>query len=240
MKYDNPAGRLLEILLKVQAYPKNASARDVWREVFELPASETLSPLMTAKLGTTMLLVQQAIDLLREDHPELADPHPGWAVQVSHAFQAHNVHSHIETFSANISTDLVANVRTAAVLLDKGSKRKTLSVEKLAEMREAIDVVLKDVLESDEMDAGLRNYVVRALRKILTAIDEYKLTGATPILESIEQAVGHVMVDPEYKNFLANAPLGQRVFNALQAAGSIVTVATGMPALTHTAQLFLR
>lgn len=238
MKYDNPAGRLLEVLIKVRQFPLGAQAREVWTTVFELPKSD-LPPLLTATLGKAMLLPHEAISMLAEEHPELADPFPTWALQVSAAFQAHNVHSTIDTFSKNITDDTLANIRTTAVLLDKRSKRKILSKAELTEMRERINAVLTDVLASD-IEEGLKSYVARALRKILTAIDEYKLGGAQPILESVEQAAGHVMVDPSYRSFLKDAELGQRVLDALQAAGGIVTVATGLPVLAHAAQLFLK
>ncbi|WP_182286521.1 hypothetical protein [Comamonas testosteroni] len=240
MNYDNPAGRLLEILLKVKTYSKGTAAREVWQSVLGLPPSEILSPLMNAKIATVMSLVHQALELLREEHPELAESTPGWATQVCTAFQLQNLHGTINEFTSQISNETISNVRMTAVLLDKGSRRKTLSSDELAEMRDSINSVLDEVLKSAELDSEIRAYLARALRKILTAIEDFQLTGAAPILESIEQAVGHVMVDPEYKNFLINNQLGQRVLDAFQAASCIVTVAVGMPALTQAAQLFLR
>lgn len=238
MKYDNPAGRLLEVLIQVRKFPLTAEARLVWTTVFDLPKND-LTPLLTATLGKIMLLPYEAVSMLAEEHPELTDPFPTWALQVSAAFQVHNVHSTIDTFSKNITDDTLANIRTTAVLLDKGSKRKILSKAELTEMRERVNAVLTDVLASDIEDS-LKTYVARALRKILTAIDEYKLGGAQPILESVEQAVGHAMVDPRYKSFLTDADLGKRVLDLLQAAGGLVTVATGLPVLTQAAQQFLK
>lgn len=237
MKYDNPAGRLLEILTAVSKYDKTTDARTVWTEVFSLPRNE-LSPLLTARLAQAMLLPYEAVSLLAEEHPEL--PTPSWALKVCAAFQVHNVHGAIDSFKSSINAETLANLQTSAVLLDKGSKRKTLSQSELAEMKEAIALVLQDVLEATEIPDDLRVYLGRALRKIITAIEEYELTGATPILEAIEQAVGHAMVDPVYKSFLTDADLGKRVFEALQAAAGIVTVATGMPLLMQAAQQFLK
>lgn len=239
MKYDNAAGRLLEILSIVKTYDKSVHAREVWTTVFDLPKNE-LSPLLTAMLAKTMMLPLEALNMLEEEHPDLASPPPSWVLQVSSAFQVHNVHGPIETFSANISPETLANIRTTAVLLDKGSKRKLLSGAELAEMQGAIEGVLKDVLDSDQLNGELRTYLARALRKVVTAIQEYKLTGATPILESIEQAVGHVMVDPDYRSFLSDSELGKRVFEALQAASSIVTVAGSLPMLTQAIYQFLK
>lgn len=239
MKYDNPAGRLLEILLAVSKYEKTTDARTVWSAVFSLPKNES-SPLLTARLAQTMLLPHEAIAILEEEHPELASPPPSWVLQVCGAFQVHNVHGPIESFKASISSETLANIRTTAVLLDKGSKRNVLADTELAEMKEAIATVLNEVLEAAELDDDLRVYLARALRKIITNIEEYELTGATPILESIEQTIGHAMVDAKYKSFLSDSALGRRILDALQAASGIVTVAVGIPALAQITQQLLK
>lgn len=239
MKYDNPAGRLLEVLTAVSKYEKTTDAKTVWTEILGLPPND-LSPLLTASLAKIMVLPHEALVMLEEDHPELTSPPPSWVLKVSHAFQVHNVHGPIETFKNHISGETLANIRTTAVLLDKGSRRKILAETSLSNMKASIEAVLKEVLNADELDADLRTYMARALRKIIVAIDEYQLTGAPPILEAIEQAVGHAMVDPGYKSFLTDAELGKRVFDALQAAAGIVTVATGMPLLMQAAQQFLK
>jgi len=238
MQYDNPAGRLLEILISVKQHPRTTEAREVWRKVFGLPGSE-MGPALSAKLGKAMLLSQQALDLLAEEHPELVDPPPTWAQQVSSAFQTHNVHGAIESFANNISNDTIANVRTAAVLLQKGSTRKVLTLEELRVVRDDLDALLQEVLAGSQ-PPEIRLYICRSLRKIIAAIDEYQLTGAAPIFEGIEQAFGHAGVDPAYRSFLTDTELGARVLSALSAAGNLMTVAVGMPQLAHFATLLLK
>lgn len=239
MKYDNPAGRLLEILTAVSKYEKTADARAVWTAVFSLPKNE-LSPLLTARIAQTMLLPHEALSMLAEEHPELISPPPSWAIQVCNAFQVHNVHGPIESFKNSISSETLANIRTTAVLLDKGSKRKLLANTELDEMKDSIVTVLNEVLAAAELDDDLRVYLARALRKIITNIEEYELTGATPILESIEQTIGHAMVDAKYKAFLSDSALGHRILDALQAASGVVTVAVGIPALAQITQQLLK
>lgn len=238
MQYDNPAGRLLEILVAVKRHPKNAEAREVWRAVFGLPKSD-LGPILSAKLGKAMLLSQQALDLLAEDHPELTEPPPSWAIQVSGAFQIHNVHGTIDTFANSISEDTIANVRTAAVLLNKGSNTKVLALEELKLVRDNLEALHQEVLSSSQ-PTEIKVFLCRSLRKIIGAIDEYQLTGATPIFEGIEQAFGHAGLDSEYRSFLTDTELGGRVLNALAAAGNLMTVAVGMPQLANFATLLLK
>ncbi len=238
MQYDNPAGRLLEILIAVKQHAKNTEAREVWRKVFGLPGNE-LGPALSAKLGKAMLLSQQALDLLSEDHPELVDTTPSWALQVSGAFQSHNVHGTIDTFSNNISADTIANVRTAAVLLQKGSNRKVLALEELKLVRDNLEALHQEVLASSQ-PPEIKVFLCRSLRKIIGAIDEYQLTGAAPIFEGIEQAFGHAGLDSEYRSFLTDTELGGRVLNALAAAGNLMTVAVGLPQLAHFTTLLLK
>src|SRR3989344_3308516 len=109
MQYDNPAGRLLEILISVKQHPRTTEAREVWRKVFGLPGSE-MGPALSAKLGKAMLLSQQALDLLAEEHPELVDPPPTWARQVGGPSQTTNVHGEMEIFANNFSKDTMPNV----------------------------------------------------------------------------------------------------------------------------------
>lgn len=238
MQYDNPAGRLLEILISVKQHPKTMEAREVWSKVFGLSAND-MGPALSAKLGKAMLLSQQALDLLAEDHPELLDPPPTWAQQVSVAFQTHNVHGAIDGFANHISSDTIANVRTAAVLLQKGSTRKVLALEELKVVRDDLDALLQEVLASSQ-PPEIRVYLGRSLRKIIAAIDEYQLTGAAPIYEGLEQALGHAVVDSAYRSFLTDTELGERILSALSAAGNLMTVAVGMPQLAHVATLLLK
>lgn len=239
MIHDNPAGRLADILEAVRKRSKAENAQTAWQSVFGLPTSD-IGPRLTAKIGMTMSLVQQTLDLMEEEHPELTTRMPSWASQVSNAFQVHNVHGTIDNFNNNISDDTIGNIRLAAALLQKGSNRKLLLNDQLAAMRNSVATVLDEVLAAEDLDADVRSYVARALRKILLSIEEYKLTGALPILNAVEAAVGHAVFDPKYKTFLTETTLGKRMQDALQAASCVVTVAVGMPALVNTVQLLLK
>lgn len=236
MQFDNPAGRLYEILNSVRSHGKNTQARDVWNQIFGLPKDD-LSHELAAKLAKTALLVHESVLLLEDEHPDLASPPPSWVAQVITGFMTHNVHGTIESFQVHVSNETLVNVKTAAILLHKGSGRKLLSQQETAEIAASLTNLLEEVLNSDQ-PAELKSYLVRSIRKMLTAIDEYRLTGATAFLEIVEQTVGHAMVDPAYKSFLCDTELGKRVLDTLGAASNLVTVAVGLPALAQAVHLF--
>ena len=231
MQYDNPAGRLLEVLIALKALDKTTDARAAWRRVFGISKSDT-DHVIGGKIATVMLLPSQAMGMLAEEHPDLADPPPSWVSQVTAAFMAHNAHGQINTFTDNISTDTIANVRISAALINKGSNRKILTTEERESLRTNLEEILQEVLSSNQPES-IKTYAVRALRKIIVAIEEYELTGATPIQEAIEQTVGHAVADETYRSFLKDTDLGKRILDSLSAASSVVTVAVGLPVLAN-------
>lgn len=237
MEYDNPAGRLHSILVSLLAYPQTTAARDAWGGVFNLPKGE-LGPLLAEKVARTMLLPHEAVLMLKEEHPELAETYPSWVGQVVGGFLTHNLHGDMDGLKKNISSETLANLRITAALLHKGSGRKMVSPDDLNGIRATISELLSEVLESG-IDERVKAYLVRSLRKMLTALEEYKLTGATEVLEVVERTVGHAMVDPEYRNFLLDSDLGKKVLDTLGAASNLMTVAVGLPQLTMAFQMLL-
>ena len=85
---------------------------------------------------------------------------------------------------------------------------------------------------SSDIDIEVKKYLIRYIRKILTGIDDYFLTGALPILEAVETAVGHANIDKKYKTFLTDTEFGKKILDTLAATANVVTVAVGLPQLT--------
>ena len=88
------------------------------------------------------------------------------------------------------------------------------------------------VLQSDS-DSELKKYIIHHLRQILIAIDEYKITGALPILDAIESTIGHAYLDKKYYSFLKDTDIGKQIVVTLGVAANLVTIAVGIPAITQ-------
>ena len=118
-----------------------------------------------------------------------------------------------------------------AKILDLGSKRKVVDPAKLVEVREKLDAILSDVLASDEIEDAPKKYLVRNLRKLITSIDEFRLTGSEAIFDAIEVIVGHAAFDQGYKEALTKNPVGSKLTDCLQNLANIVSVAQGLKEL---------
>ncbi|WP_312409618.1 hypothetical protein [Comamonas sp.] len=237
MQYDNPAGRLHAILTELIAFPDQSQARDAWGKVFRLPKGE-LGHVLAEKVARTMLLPYEAVAMLNDDHPELHDVSPSWVSRVVSGLISHNVHGTMETLKRHVTPDVLVDLRMTAAMLQKGSRRKLLSEDNLEQIRVKVSDLLAEVLNSD-IDEQVKVYLVRSLRKILIAVEEYQLTGATALLENVEQMLGHAGVDAEYKSFLVDTELGKKVLDTLGVAGNLMTVAVGLPQLAMSWQALL-
>ena len=123
-------------------------------------------------------------------------------------------------------------LKMASSLLQAKANTKLIAETDLVSIRERLDAILVEVLSSGQPEE-VRRYLARNLRKIIGSIDEYILTGALPLLDAVETALGHAAVDKQYKSFLIDTELGQRLLDTLGSMANVVTVAVGLPQLTQ-------
>ena len=93
-------------------------------------------------------------------------------------------------------------------------------------------------MESDFPDE-IKNYLVRGLQRIIVAVDEYRISGAAPILDAMEITLGHAFFDAEYRRALTNTDIGRTIVDVLASVASSITIAVGLPQLPETFQLLL-
>lgn len=229
MNYDNPAARLLSLLEQGKQMGGNQSCRAMWEELLNVNND---NPLLMSRLGKAMELPELIIKALQDNYPQQGNTWSHWASQVNQAFMSQNLNDIWATFINNIDLHSITYLRLASDLLQTKSNTKLLTDEDLLTTREKLDAIYKEVLESDLPDE-IKKYLIRSLRKLILSIDEYKLTGAPPILDAIETAIGHAYLDKEYKNFLIDTELGKKLLDTLASMANVVTVAVGLPQLTQ-------
>lgn len=114
---------------------------------------------------------------------------------------------------------------TSAVDLLESKQPATLSFEDIADYTKQITDLISDILDSP-LEDKVKEYMVRSLRKIVIALEEYRLTGSIPVTNSIEQMLGHGFFDKDYANALTGTKEGSRLMNILGGLADAVTVAT--------------
>jgi hypothetical protein len=118
-------------------------------------------------------------------------------------------------------------------LLQVNSKSQLASEDALANIREELNSVLTELLHSD-VEFEVKKYLSRNLRKLIAAIDEYKLTGNLAIFDAIEILMGHSVFDAKYKNLITEHVIGKRIVDAIGLLADVMTIATGLPQISGT------
>ena len=233
---DNPAARLLAILELGIQQDQNIKCREIWRKLLNVGSGE--DALLMSRLGKIMELPEQTIQIIRKDLPNQKDTYRHWSAQVHKAFSEQNLNSAWQTFRQHIDPHTLTYLRLTADLIQMKSSTSILTGVNIQELKSKIDELLTEVLSS-ELDSEIKQHIARYLQKILISIDEYRISGALPIIESVEGAFGHAFFDESYRHAMATTEIGAKIVSALSALASAVTVALGAPQLPQAFQLLI-
>lgn len=225
---DNPAGRLLNILEKGKEIPISTPCKVAWGKLLDVKGDNLA--LLMSRLGKVMELPDQIINQIKSHYPNQNNTHQHWSQKINHAFASQNLNGSWKEFYAHIDAHTINYLSMSVDLLDMKDNTEILSAEKLSEIYNSVNSILVDVLDSD-LELEVKKYIVKYLRKIIISIEEYKISGATPIIECVEGALGHAFVDENYRNSIQKTEIGKQLITVLTSVASVVTVAIGLPQL---------
>lgn len=227
MDLTNPAYRLLSILEAGKKISHDRPCRSTWAAL--LKTNETSSELLV-RIGKTMELPSLIIAELQDSHPEESDSWSHWSTQVQNAFMSQQLNSNWGSFISRIDDHSYRYLRVHGKLIQVNSKTKPLDNSVLTEARSKLNDCLTQLLESD-IDKEVKSYLARNIRKIITAIDEYSITGTTGIFDSLEIIMGHQVFDKKYSDVLKKTDIGQSITSIVGTVANAMAIATGLPQL---------
>lgn len=236
MNSDNPAGRLLRILQDGKKIQVGIKCREAWHKLLDVEQSNPA--LLMSRLGKVMELPESIISDIRENYPNQGNSHEHWSSKVNTAFMQQNLNGIWNEFISHIDSHTISYLSMSADLLDMKASTQLMNDSQVSDIREKVDELLNEAIDLD-LEDDFKFYIIRYLRKIITAIDEYRISGAIPISESIECTFGHAFLDESYRENMSGTEFGAKVVSVLGAVASVVTIAVGLPQLPDTFQYLL-
>ncbi|MCQ8128312.1 hypothetical protein [Methylomonas rivi] len=233
---DNPAARLLAILEAGALQNSKNNCRNVWRELLGVQTGR--DALLMSRIGKVMELPEQAIEIINRDFPNQKSTFNHWNTKVNQAFSQQNLNSEWGSFQAQIDQHTLTYLRLTAELIQTKLPTKLLEQETIEELRSRINQLLNEVIDGDFKNE-IVEYVARYLQRIITALDEYRISGAVPIIEAVDASLGHAFFDESYREVITKTEFGQKFITVLSAVASAVTIAIGAPELPHVIHLLL-
>lgn len=226
MLTDNAAARLLAILKQGKKMNPEASAQSAWMRIFELKGDDPHAPsILMSKLGQTMLLPHETKLLVEQYYPSQVSALTHTLKQIQVAFASQNLSSKWATFINNIDAHCINTLSMTSAMLDNKIESKLIESEKLELFRDRIQLLINETINSG-LSKEFKKFMTHYLQKILSAINDYLISGAMPILDALEATIGHAVLDPEFKNELIETDTGIKIRDMLGDLANIITVAT--------------
>ncbi|WP_186031247.1 hypothetical protein [Burkholderia gladioli] len=225
--FDNPADRLLQILRAGRQRPDNEPCRKAWHNLLSTDGDEAL---LMSRLGKLMTLPGEIVSVYSRHYPDRQGTWNHWFKQVNTAFVSQQLSAAWQSFISHIDEHTMTYLGMTADMIANRDFGKKLETSQLESLRKDVSELLQEALQSD-LDQKTKSAIVRHLQRLLTALDEYSLTGALPILDAVEGSIGHTAFDENYATALRETTIGQRFVTILTTAANIVTIVVGLPQL---------
>lgn len=233
---DNPAARLLAILEEGIKVEQTTKCRNVWHMILNTEKSE--EALLFSRLGKVMELPDQTVQIIKANFPNQLKTCNHWITALGRGFSEQNMNGQWQTFRQHIDRHTLDYLGLTADLIQTKTPTELLTNETIGAFNEKIQVLLSEVLASD-LSEDIKSQISKYLSRIITSINEYRITGASPILDSIEGAFGHAFFDKEYHEAVAKTEIGSKIISVLAALANTVTVAVGMPQLPQAVEFLI-
>lgn len=231
MENFNSAKRLLNILQdckNLEASP--LSAKEAWKKVFNIQDENDV--LLFSRIGKLMQLEQDVLNDIQEYYPHLVENQKQWTSQLNTAFSRLNFQEKFNKFTSLIDVHIINYLSMASDLLATKEYIK-IEINELEKFKNEIIALIEEVFSS-EINIKVKHFIIKNLNELLSAIEEFNITGVEPIFEKIESFVGHALYDKNYKEVMSKQPVGQKIWGILNAFAVMFTLANEIPKLPDT------
>lgn len=237
MHGDNPAGRLLAILEKVQKFQVNTPSKEVWMQALQVKDNDL--PQLLVRMGELMALPSMAVNQLSEKYPRQyqAGSHSHFYHQVTTALSRLDFTGTIDGFKTRVDQNAMNYLSALADLLEAKKSTDPLSVDQIAELQGKVSELMEFV-RKQEISPELKQYLLDKLARAMEAVDHYFITGSAPIIDAVESTFGHAVFNEEFRSNIKTSRW--RPFaSTLATIANIATIAAGVGGLTEETIKFL-
>lgn len=220
MVHDNPASRLHAILAAGTKRESGKQCAMVWADLLGVPSSD--SNALLSAIGKVMSLPSEIVALTDQHFPNLTPLSAIWRAPLENAFFNQKLGGGWETFSQQVSAACIGQLATLGELLHTKIGADLAEDNSVAELSAGLSELISTV-ETCDLPADLRLYLINELISLKLALAEYRIVGSAAALRQAEAVIGHTARDSRLKDFLLSHEVGKRVLDNLNAVVGILT-----------------
>jgi hypothetical protein len=123
-------------------------------------------------------------------------------------------------------------------MLNLQKPEPTLKNDQLTSLKTKFIDIEKEINESD-LDIDLKKFMLKRIKNILNALDEYKISGIEPISDAINITIGQIVINNDIASKSKESSIAKKFWELIVDASVIVTLATGVPQIENNLQNLL-
>ncbi len=234
---DNPAHRLWMLLTEAHQIQGSINCKSGWAQLLGVDSE---SPELFTRMGKVMQLPADAMTALEIEHADELPMARHWQTQINRAFARQNFRENWSSFIGNVDEHSLNYLRTHAKLINDGKQLKPLQLDTLDNARTQLAELIQTVLKDEGLDPTVRLELIRNLRRLVSSLEEYKVTGSTAVFESISVLYGHGMFNPEYRAAVKpDTSIGKTLGGVVAGLADAMTIVLGLEPISHVSKQLL-
>jgi len=237
METKTSAGRLLNIIQEAKSIPVHTKCIDAWAKI--LNTNKNDMPLLFKRLGSVMALPSQIQKVvLSTEGISNTKPYLNWLTPINNAFIHQNLSANWDTFAKYIDDHTINYLTMTTDMLSLQSPEATINDNELKKLKKDFLDIEKEINELD-LDMELKNFMLKRIKDIINAIDEYKFNGIEPLMDSLNITIGQIILNNDLAVKSKDNNLAKKFWNLIVNTSVIVTLATGIPQIESNLQNLL-
>ena len=224
----NPMVRLMALLQKLRGQKQEQSVYDTWCQV--LGAEDTSG--FAVRFAHALSLYDDAVASGKSIAGVVREIHLLWVKPVSRLFNPKAFHQPWRDLNAILTDNLLLSMKACEHLLAQQDQETLIPTTEIEALRKEIQE-MRTTVESAEIDDDVKKFVQSRLLEIDVALSIYSIRGAEAIRESIGQAMGMTLLNPELLRTQNSASVAKNFVNLLRKIASKVVTGVAQRLIEH-------
>ena len=238
--YDNPAQRLLKIIKKAKEVSSNRTSRGAWKEILNLTNDEASDSNILFSISKVINLIEEINNYFQVNEPDYIEHCQNWMGNIlfvlGRSVELDRQWSDVIRYlDENMTSYLYSSVKIIDANFEKNqlSFLRKIDESELIEINNSIKSIYQDILISENIEDNVKSSILKYLLRLIESIDQYAITGSEAIIEVLENTVGHMYFNHEYKEFMSNTETGKNLLSKMGEIAKKVTCFTGILELAN-------
>lgn len=232
--HDNPAKRLLGILVEGKKEDPHLKCREVWVRLLDIKSDN--DALLISRISKVIGLIQLTVSELKKLDDTDEDSSQHWESKVTEAFIKQNIETTWHSFIIHIDQPTISLLKLSAQLLKQHLTISEFSDDQLEKLKLNVEELMEFVLSSN-IDVEIQLILLRSFDRILNSINEYKITGHSVIFDELDSIMGKNFTNEKFQKEMKTED-GSKILSRLNIFSNMLSVYNGVPELAQDAFKF--